>query len=214
MKNRLHDKKAGIAIIVSLIVLSLAEIIFRHFFLREMISSTANYAETLAVLILALTILIFTLKGKDRLCYILYGAWIAYFVLDQFFELPGQFMNNISSFVYAGTLGNVSIIVSIGLIVYVLSYVGIIVMGILLLEYMNDGSIYNRAFNITFALTLVLLLVFVCICVFNFVVGAPIDLLLLVFNNIYRIIMIFLFTFFAYDSAKKQLNKVDFGSTK
>ena len=67
MKNRLHDKKAGIAILISLIVLSLAEIIFRHFFLREMISSTANYAETLAVLILALTILIFTLKGKDRI---------------------------------------------------------------------------------------------------------------------------------------------------
>ena len=214
MKNRLHDKKAGIAILVSLIVLSLAEIIFRHFFLREMISSTANYAETLAVIILALAILIFTLKGKDRVCYILYGAWIAYFVLDQFFELPSHFINLISSLVNVGAGIDVEIIVYIGLIVHVLSYVGVILMGILLVEYMNDGSIYNRAFNITCVFTFVLLLFSVCISVYNVVVGTPIALLLLVFNNIYRIIMIFLFTFFAYDSAKKQLNKVDFGSTK
>ena len=214
MKNRLHDKKAGIAILVSLIVLSLAEIIFRHFFLREMISSTANYAETLAVLILALTILIFTLKGKDRLCYILYGAWIAYFVLDQFFELPGQFMNNISSFVYAGTLGNVSIIVSIGLIVYVLSYVGIIVMGILLLEYMNDGSIYNRVFNILCVITIVVHLLIICFSAFVAIRDNIVSGFLITFNNLYRLAMVFLFSFFAYDSAKKQLNKVDFGSTK
>ena len=210
MKNRLHDKKAGIAILVSLIVLSLAEIIFRHFFLREMISSTANYAETLAVIILALAILIFTLKGKDRVCYILYGAWIAYFVLDQFFELPGHLIYVISSLANVGTVSNVSIIIYLGLIVHALSYVGIIVMGILLVEYMNDGSIYNRAFNITFALTLMLLLVSVCIGIYNVVMGSPIDLLLLVFNNIYRIIMVVLFTFFAYDSARKQLDKVNF----
>ena len=210
MKNRLHDKKAGIAILVSLIVLSLVEIIFRHFFLREMISFTANYAETLAVIILALAILIFTLKGKDRVCYILYGAWIAYFVLDQFFELPSHFINLISSLVNVGAGIDVGIIVYIGLIVHVLSYVGVILMGILLVEYMNDGSIYNRAFNITFVLTLVLLLISVCISVFNFVAGSPNDLMLLVFNNIYRIIMTILFVFFAYDSARKQLNKVDF----
>ena len=83
-------------------------------------------------------------------------------------------------------------------------------MGILLVEYMNDGSIYNRAFNITFVLTLVLLLISVCISVFNFVAGSPNDLMLLVFNNIYRIIMTILFVFFAYDSARKQFNKVDF----
>ena len=210
MKNRLHDKKAGIAILISLIVLSLAEIVFRHFFLREMISSTANYAETLAVLILALTILIFTLKGKDRVCYILYGAWIAYFVLDQFFELPGHLIYVISSLANVGTVSNVSIIINIGKIVHALSYVGVILMGILLVEYMNDGSIYNRAFNITCVFTLVLLLFSVCISVYNVVVGTPIYLLLLVFNNIYRIIMIFLFAFFAYDSAKKQLSKVNF----
>ena len=206
MKNRLHDKNAGILILISLIVLSLAEIVFRHVFLRGKVSFTANYAETLVVLILALTILIFTLKGKERLCYILYGAWIAFFVLNQVFELSGHFIYIVTTDVWS----NANSIINIGLIVHVLSYVGIIVMGILLVEYMNDGSIYNRAFNITFVLTLVLLLISVCISVFNFVAGSPNDLMLLVFNNIYRIIMTILFVFFAYDSARKQLNKVDF----
>ena len=206
MKNRLHDKNAGILILISLIVLSLAEIVFRHVFLRGKVSFTANYAETLVVLILALTILIFTLKGKERLCYILYGVWIAFFVLNQVFELSGHFIYIVTTDVWS----NANSIINIGLIVHVLSYVGIIVMGILLVEYMNDGSIYNRAFNITFVLTLVLLLISVCISVFNFVAGSPNDLMLLVFNNIYRIIMTILFVFFAYDSARKQLNKVDF----
>ena len=210
MKNKLHNKNAGILILISLIVLSLAEIVFRHVFLRGKVSFTANYAETLVVLILALTILIFTLKGKERLCYILYGAWIAFFVLNQVFELSGHFIYIVTTDVWS----NANSIINIGLIVHVLSYVGIIVMGILLVEYMNDGSIYNRAFNITCVFTFVLLLFSVCISVYNVVVGTPIALLLLVFNNIYRIIMIFLFTFFAYDSARKQLNKVDFGSTK
>ena len=206
MKNKLHNKNAGILILISLIVLSLAEIVFRHVFLRGKVSFTANYAETLVVLILALTILIFTLKGKERLCYILYGAWIAFFVLNQVFELSGHFIYIVTTDVWS----NANSIINIGLIVHVLSYVGIIVMGILLVEYMNDGSIYNRAFNITFVLTLVLLLISVCISVFNFVAGSPNDLMLLVFNNIYRIIMTILFVFFAYDSARKQLNKVDF----
>ena len=33
--------------------------------------------------------------------------------------------------------------------------------------------------------------------------------MLLIFNNVYRIVMIFLFTFFAYDSAKMQLKKAN-----
>ena len=41
-----------------------------------------------------------------------------------------------------------------------------------------------------------------------------IKIILATFNNLYRLAMVFLFSFFAYDSAKKQLNKVDFGSTK
>ena len=35
MKKRLHDKKAGIAILISLIVISLAEVVLRSVILKE-----------------------------------------------------------------------------------------------------------------------------------------------------------------------------------
>ena len=99
MKKRLHDKKAGIAILISLIIISLAEVIFRAAVMGlEAILTTANFGEQLAVFALAVTILILTAKGKDRTCYILYGAWIGYFVLDQIFELPGAIISIISYF--------------------------------------------------------------------------------------------------------------------
>ena len=95
MKKRLHDKKAGIAILAALIIISLAEVIFRAVAMGEAVLTTANLGEQLAVIALAVTILILTAKGKDRACYILYGAWIGYFVLDQLFELPGTFFTGL-----------------------------------------------------------------------------------------------------------------------
>ena len=92
MKNRLHDKKAGIFILVSLIIISVAELIFRALVVGERVFTTPNLGEQLVVIGLALTILILTAMGKDRVCYILYGAWIGYFVLDQLFELPSAIL--------------------------------------------------------------------------------------------------------------------------
>ena len=214
MKNRLHDKKAGIAILVSLILISIAEVGFRHMFLRDMIGTTANYAETLAVIGLALSILIFTFTGKDRICYILYGAWIAYFVMDQVFELPGmigQLVINISN----PGIEAISI--------RVVTMLCVIALSALLVEYMNDGSIYNRAFNVLCVITILLHLVVIGRGIFGILFGEPIvtpngigldilknQIILVIFNNLYRIAMVFLFVFFAYDSAKKQLLKVDF----
>ena len=214
MKNRLHDKKAGILILVALIIISVAEVGIRHVFFRDMISTTANYAETLAVIGLALSILIFTFTGKDRICYILYGAWIAYFVMDQVFELPGmigQLVINISN----PGIEAISI--------RVVTMLCVIALSALLVEYMNDGSIYNRAFNtlcvISILLHVVTIVLGTCGIIFGQASEAPngMDLALLqqqvvlvIFNNLYRIVMVFLFTFFAYDSAKKQLSKVNF----
>ena len=69
---------------------------------------------------------------------------------------------------------------------------------------------YNKAFNI---LCLIVILTFVANIIFgiyDIVVFNDISALLAILNNLSRATMIFLFTFFAYDSAKKQLNKVDF----
>ena len=212
MKNRLHDKKAGIPILISLIIISVAEIIYRAVVAGDRIYTTSNLGEQLVVLGLALIILILTAMGKDRACYILYGAWIGYFVLDQVFELPGAIID----LVHMADM-------PLGGIIRVLISISIIGIGVLLAEYMNDGTIYNKLFNIfcLFAVLFVLVAIFMSVNALidgmsrhsndmvireQLKVNVTFDL----FNNLYRGAMIFLSTFFAYDSAKKQLSKVSF----
>ena len=202
MKKRLHDKKAGIAILISLIVIALAEIIFRAAAMGlEAILTTANFGEQLAVIALAVTILVLTAKGKDRACYICYGAWIAYFVLDQFFEIPGMLLDFVNRFGMSG-------IGTIGVAARILSMFLIVAIGVLLVEYLNDGTICNKAFNVLCVATVLLLAVGIATSVYS-AVTVETRLLLDVFNNIYRLIMVLLTTFFAYDSAKMQLKKTN-----
>ena len=212
MKNRLHDKKAGIPILISLIIISVAEIIYRAVVAGDRVYTTSNLGEQLVVLGLALIILILTAMGKDRACYILYSVWIGYFVLDQVFELPSDIVN---------LVGMADM--PLGGIIRILISISIIGIGVLLAEYMNDGTIYNKLFNIfcLFAVLFVFVAIFMSVNALidgmsrhsndmvireQFKVNVTFDL----FNNLYRGAMIFLSTFFAYDSAKKQLNKVNF----
>ena len=208
MKKRLHDKKAGIAILISLIIISLAEVIFRAAAVGEAVLTTSNLGEQLAVIALAVTILILTARGKDRACYICYGAWIGYFVLDQIFELPGAIISIISSFESnIDMAGQATGLVCN--ILFVLSSITIIAIGALLVEYMTDGTIYNRAFNVLCVLTSVMILCTVIVPVFGAITTGLREVWLAVFNNLYRLVMVFMFTFFAYDSAKAQLKKTD-----
>ena len=202
MKNRLHDKKAGIAILVSLIIISVAEVIYRAVIANGIAFTTSNFGEQLVVIGLALAILIFGAKGKDRICYILYGAWIAFFVMDQLFELPGMVGELVMNISAPGVANSI--------VLRLVSMLCIIALSALLVEYMNDGTIYNRAFNLFCIITILATLGTIFVNVYNIVNGMPLEIMLAVFNNLYCIIMLFLFTFFAYDSAKKQLNKVDF----
>ena len=204
MKKRLHDKKAGIAILLTLIIISVAEVIFRAVAMGEAVLTTSNLGEQLAVIALAVAILILTAKGKDRACYICYGAWIGYFVLDQLFELPGVFLDIVVF--TANGLG----FIALAPVFHVLSMVFVIAIGILLVEYMNDGTIYNSAFNTLCIAAIVSILGAIIINILSIVNGMNITVILATFNNIYRIAMIFMFTFFAYDSAKHQLKKTDF----
>jgi DMSO/TMAO reductase YedYZ heme-binding membrane subunit len=86
--------------------------------------------------------------------------------------------------------------------------IGLIAIGALLVEYMNDGTIYNRAFNTLCIITLGVIMLHVFFDVWHIVLqDGRFELWLSVFNNLRRSIMIFLFTFFAYDSAKRQLKR-------
>ena len=198
MKNRLHDKKAGIFILVSLIIISVAEVIYRAVVANEIVFTTSNFGEQLTVIIFALMILIFTAKGKDRVCYIIYGAWIAYFVMDQAFELPGMVGDLVMNISAPGVANSI--------VLRLISMISIIALSTLLVEYMNDGSIYNRAFNILTVITILLHVVTIvlgtCGIIFGKASEAPngMDLTLLqqqvvlvIFNNLYRIAMVFLF---------------------
>ena len=209
MKKRLHDKKAGVALLLVLIIISLAEVIFRATAMGlETVLTTANLGEQLAVIALAVTILILTAKGKDRACYILYGAWIGYFVLDQLFELPGTFFSGLG-LLAAGTGELYLITMASGWALRLLGMIGVIVIGIFLAEYMCDGTIYNRAFNILAVVTCVMILGNVIIPTMVAIQVGQIAALLDTFNSLYRLTMVFLFTFFAYDSAKHQLKKTN-----
>ena len=205
MKKRLHDKKAGIALLVALIMISLAEVIFRAVAIGEAVLTTANLGEQLAVIALAATILILTAKGKDRACYICYGAWIGYFALDQLFELPGVIIGIINQMAQAETI---PVVIVAGAIMRILSMVGIVAIGVLLVEYMTDGTIYNKAFNVLCIVTVLTLVGTIAFSIYGAVVTYS-GFILDTFNGLYRLVMVFLFTFFAYDSAKMQLKKAN-----
>lgn len=206
MKKRFHDKKAWFAILHALAVIALAEVIFRAVALREFSFTTSNFGEQLAIIALAVIITVLTKKGKERACYICYGAWIGYFVLDQLFEIFGvilRVLNLISQEDDAVISGVVA-----GGIIRVAIMVCIIAIGVLLAEYMNDGTIYNRAFNGICIAAVLLLVVNIAISI-NWAVTVDFTFWLDTFHNLYSLTMIFLFTFFAYDSAKTQLKKTD-----
>ena len=200
MQKRLHDKKAGIALLVSLIIISLADIIFRAVLLGEAAYTARNMGEQLITFALAVTILILNAKGKDRACYICYSAWIGYFVLDQLFELPSMI----------ATLGQAVANSGYGisaLIFTIIASLGFIAIGVLLVEYMNDGTINNKAFNIICIVTVLSIIAAMIINIIGMTTGNPSVVVLIIFYNLYRLAMVFMATFFAYDSAKHQLKK-------
>ena len=208
MKKRLHDKKAGIAILISLIIISVAEVIFRAVAIGEAVLTTSNLGEQLAVIALAVAILLLNAKGKDRACYILFAAWIAYFVLDQLFEMPGLLTTLLTLF---GETGGLHFARIGAIFVRILSMIGTVSIGILLAEYLSDGTINNRAFNIVSGLTVLFILPsIISPLIYVFSGSADSMYVLAAFNALYRLAMVFMFTFFAYDSAKMQLKKVKF----
>ena len=206
MQKRLHDKKAGVAILLALIVISIAEIIFRVIAIGKAVGNTPNFGEDVATIILATTILILTAKGKDRACYICYGAFVGYFILDQLFELPGM-ISTILDF-FSKTEG-IDIVGNITIVLRIVSMIAILAIGVLLVEYLNDGTICNRAFNALCIISICTIIGSIICTSYSVINGGEMFLLLDVINNLIRLSMVFLCAFFAYDSAKAQLKKTN-----
>lgn len=203
MKQRLHDKKAGIAILLALILIAVGEMIFRAVALKEAILPTQNLGEPVVIVALSLLIIALTVMGKDRACYILYGAWIGFFVFEQLFELPAVTINMAANIHYA--TGSPMLIAA--MLLRILSMICIIAIGALLVEYMIDGTIYNKAFNALCIVTVLMQLAYAALAMVAFFEDKI--YLLAVFNILTKGTMVFLFAFFAYDSAKMQLKKAN-----
>ena len=204
MKKRLHDKKAGVAILASLFIISLVDVVLRAITFGNMIATSANHGEVFMTAVLSLLIIVFALKGKDRIFHILCGVLLGFFVLEQFMGLPYI----VSSLFTVWDLF-ASIVPVIALVSRLLGMICIIVIGALLLEYMNDGTICNKAFN-GFSIAAVLMLaISTIIDIYSSIITGDAHIVISALDTISSITMIFLCTFFAYDSAKAQLKKTD-----
>ena len=202
MKNRPRDKKAGIIILAILFVLSVVDVILRASTLKNIASTAANHGEVFMTAALSLLLIIFALKGKDRVFHILCGVWLGYFVLEQLFRLPYI----ISSFFTVWGLF-ASIVPVVALLLRLAGMICVIAIGALLVEYMNDGTIYIKAFN-GFCVAAVLVFIgSICIDIHAYTVGGEVSIILSALNSLSSIVMVFLFSFFAYDGAKARLKK-------
>ena len=204
MKKRLHDKKAGIVILAVLFILSVADVILRATVFSNIASTASNYGEVLITAVFSLMLVVLALKGKESAFYILCGVWLGYFVLEQLFDVPYM----ISSFVFIGkTLPTLVPIVALSL--RFIGMLSVIVIGSLLVEYMIDSTIYNKAFN---AFCLVSVLAFAASAIIDIVAcitSGEYIMMLSALNTLSSITMVFLFTFFAYDGTKFQLKKTN-----
>jgi hypothetical protein len=204
MKKRLHDKKAGIAILVALIIISVAEVVLRGVLFKDTMFNLSNAGEPVITALFSLLLITFALKGKDRIFSILCGGWLGFFVMNQLYGLPGMIADTVERF-NAGSTHT-----AICNLIHALSIIGIVAIGALLVEYINDGSIYNKAFNILCVITaLLLLLLAIHNVVYDVLVLGRAEVIVASLHNLSRVTMVFLFTFFAYDSAKHQLKKAN-----
>ena len=201
MKNRLYSKKTGIAIFVVLFIISLVNIILRVTVFGDILPGIRNYGHVLIVALLSLLLISFTIKGKDRLVQLLSGAFLGYFVLDQLFDLPGA----VGRLVAKIQIGD--IVDSVLLIPHLVSMLGIIAIGVLIVEYMNDGTIYNKAFNVTCIVTVLAHIAYACISLYDVIAMGSTETVLALLHIVYSLTMIFFCIFFAYGSAKAQLKK-------
>ena len=157
MIKKLQGQKARIAILITLIVAALVDVLFRAIVMKEAALNIANAGEQVTVIVFAAIILLFMAKKNDKIAYVSCGALIAYFVMDQLIELPSTIGN------FAANISNP--IVSISIAIRLLTMVGIVAIAVLLAEYVNDGSIYNGAFNVVFWVTILLHVVSILISV-------------------------------------------------
>lgn len=191
-----------IALLLALFCLSVVDVVLRTTVFKDDAVFMPNYGEPLVTIVLSLLLIVFALKGKERAFYILCGGWLSYFVLCQLFDMPAIVSYMIAMFDVMGGLA----MPVMSVLFHLLSMVFIIVIGCILVEYMNDGTIHNKAFNVSCAITILMFLGCIVTWIYTMIDQNSMSSILGVLNNLSRLAMVLLFVYFAYDSAKIQLN--------
>jgi hypothetical protein len=134
-------------------------------------------------------------------------------MLEEALSIPGTIKSLADTIANADQIAaaiNDSALIPIASIaIHALTSIAIVAIGALVLEYLSDGTICNRAFNVFCIIAVLLLLAAMIINVVGVASVATVEIALLLLNNLHRIIMVFLFACFAYDSAKAQLKKTN-----
>ena len=210
LKNRPHGKKMGIIILAVLFIVSLAETIIRALQPGYDFAVT-DLGEPFAIAILSAIILFFSFKKKDRVCFVCFGAFISWFMLEEALSVPGTVKTLVDMIVNAeeiAAMANGSATMPIvAVVIHLLTSLSTVAIGALVVEYLSDGTIYNRAFNTFCMITVLLHLAAIIINIVGLANAFTVEIGLLILNNLHRIIMVFMFAFFVYDSAKMQLEK-------
>lgn len=212
MENRLQVKWAGMVFLAVLFVISLTEVILNATLFQDVEFSTylvrSSFSASLATLILAPTLLLIAYLGRDRLLYIVCGGWMAFFVFEQALGLPGEVMS------FINLMGNLELtgvnlaLKIVSMFIQIATMVCIFVIGCLLVEYLEDGTIYNTSFNILCFFAIMLQLISLFIAITELLSGGSNEFILVMTYNLSRISMIFLLAFYAHNIAKEQLAKV------
>lgn len=128
---------------------------------------------------------------------------MAYFVISQIFSVPESITVTLTHLTEVSDVTQ-----TVAIVLGLMSTVCIIVIGGLLVEYMNDGTIYNKAFNVFCTVTMLLLLIFSILSIFDMIRSGSPNYIFATIFGLTHMTMVFLLTFFAYDSAKTQLSKI------
>lgn len=202
MREYYSNKNVLTGIVATLISLSITTIVMRFLILKEDALNAIDYGEPFVTLIISFLLLLLVSKGKDRLFYIVCGGWLAYFVLNIIFSMPFMIMNVIDSF----TAG-LGVTYTVAVVFRLISMICIIVIGALMVEYLNDGTIHNKAFMVSCAVAMSLLLIYVILSIIDLIrSGSPEYVFATLFGTSWMT-SVLLFVYFAYDTAKTQLSK-------
>lgn len=206
MKNRLTGKPACLAVLFSLIIVSAAEVISRILILQKAMLNLTNMGEPFLTTVISVLLILCIVKAKDRTFYIFCGAWLAWFVLNQLFTLPTMATDLVEILLRPELYGAYGIL---GTAFHIVTIFSILAIGALIVKYLNDGTIRNKDFNILSIVTVALILFLIILSVVSAITFKQAFLIIGAFNNLTRLLMVFLFTFFVYDSAKAQQTKTD-----